>query len=337
VKLDQTFTHFLLEHQLQHQRTLNFLVLMDGIRVAAKHIQHYYNIAALSDNLGETDRINVQGEQVMALDDIAHDIVVHYLRESQQVIEAISEEAPEPIRMNEDGRYFVYFDPLDGSSNVKHNLPVGFLFGIAKRNPDGEDEDCSLRCGRDFIAAGMFLIPAGVFTFALRDGGAWRFLKDEFGEFVRPTRIFLPEAKKTWELSCNAGYMNTFSPAVQGWLGHYMGRYKFRYAGSLVVDFHRLLDNGGIFAYPPIVNHQDPSNNRPEGKLRLMYESAVVAFIAKEAGGLAVNQYGEEILDVVPQKPHQRSALFVGNQELVRSIQSDLRGHFHDIPRAVNG
>lgn len=324
MKLEQTFMHFLLEHQRANQRTLNFLILMESILTAARQIDYRYRAGAMAKTLDSANTTNIQGENVMQMDLMAHEIVMHYLRESNQVIEATSEESEEAIKLNPHGRYIIYFDPLDGSSNIKHSLPVGFLFGIVKRDLD-KDEDCRLRPGRDFIAAGMFLIPSGMFTFALRNAGAWRFLMDETGVYVRPTRINFPEDRKSWELSWNASNRRGFNPAVRDWMEQNESKYSFRYAGSLVVDFHRLLHNGGMFAYPAIVNDPDPKKNRPEGKLRMLYETAVVSFIAREAGGLAVNEDGSEILDNVPKKRHQRSALYVGNREVVEQIQSVLR------------
>jgi fructose-1,6-bisphosphatase I len=91
------------------------------------------------------------------------------------------------------------------------------------------------------------------------------------------------------------------------------------------VDFHRLLHNGGMFLYPSIVNHADASKNKPEGKLRLLYEAAVVAFMAHEAGGMAVDENGNNLLDVVPTDRHQRSALYVGNKEMVEAISEVLK------------
>lgn len=324
MQLEQTFMHFLLAHQQEYKRSLNFLILMESILNSAKYIQHYYSLGALHGTVGEAGEINIQGETVMRLDLMAHEIVTHYLRESQQVLEATSEEVSEEMRLNDDGRYFVYFDPLDGSSNIKHSLPVGFLFGIAKRNLDGQ-EDFHLRAGKEFIAAGMFLIPSGIFTFALKDAGAWVFLRDESGVYIRPTKVTIPETKKTWELSWNSSNRHTFSDKIQKWIHATEPKYNFRYAGSLAVDFHRLLHNGGIFMYPAIVNHADKTKNRPKGKLRLMYECAVVAFIAKEAGGVAINESGEDILNIVPGTRHDRSTLFVGNKELVLDVKKILK------------
>ena len=324
MKLENTFMHFLLEHQMRHGRTLNFVILMDSIVTAAQYIEYYYLTGALKKNLGEAGQTNVQGESVLRLDLVANQIVMRYLAGSHQVIEATSEEFDDEVRMNENGRYFVYFDPLDGSSNVKHSLPVGFLFGIGKRNLD-KPEDYHLRKGVEFIAAGMFLIPAGIFTFALRNSGTWRFVKDEAGIYIRPERIFLPENKKTWETSYNSGNLTTFSPKVQQWLAKVTPNYAFRYAGSLSVDLHRMLNNGGIFCYPAIVNHPNPKKNRPEGKLRLMYECAVAACIVKEAGGAAVDENGIDINEIAPTKRHQRTALYVGNKEMVEDVRQVLK------------
>jgi fructose-1,6-bisphosphatase I len=156
MQLDETFMTFLLNHQRKNKRTLNFLILMESIMAAARKIDSLYRSGALQQNLGEAGTTNIQGESVMEMDLMAHQIIMHYLAQSNQVTEATSEEMTNEIRINDDGRYIIYFDPIDGSSNVKHSLPVGFLFGIVKRDLD-KPESYRLRTGREFIAAGMFL------------------------------------------------------------------------------------------------------------------------------------------------------------------------------------
>ncbi len=325
VAFEQTFMNFLLQHQERHNRTHDFLILMDALISAAQHIQRYYLTGALKGNLGLAGAVNVQGEDVMQMDQIANEITIHYLKASGRVIHAVSEESDEIIPINpEGGRYFVYFDPLDGSSNVSHGLPVGFLFGVARRNLTGP-EDGHLRAGKDYIAAGMFVIPTGTFTIGLKDEGTWRFHVDETNTFVRPTRMTLPEDPKGWELSFNASNRRTYAEKVQKWIGENEGKYAFRYLGALAGDFHRTLTNGGMFMYPAIVNHPNPKKNRPEGKLRLMYEAAVVAFICHEAGGAAVDERGVPILEIVPEHHHQRSALYVGSKKLVEDLARSLQ------------
>ncbi len=323
---DETFMDFLLEHQERHNRSYHFLILMNSILNAAKRIQYYYLTGALRGNLGLAGSTNVQGEEVLRMDWIANEVVKHHLARSGRVIQAVSEEEKDIIPMNVDGgRYFVYFDPMDGSSNVPHNLPIGSLFGIAKRNLDGP-EDMHLRPGRDYIAAGMFVIPTGTFTIALKNAGCWRFHIDEVMNYVKPTRMSLPGNPKTWELSFNSAHRDTFAPGVRKWIERTEAHYAFRYLGALAGDFHRILTNGGLFMYPAIVNHPDPSRNRPKGKLRLMYEAAVVAFMCQEAGGDAIDEEGRPVLDIIPEKPHQRSALYLGSPPLVEEIRRVLAG-----------
>ena len=325
MQFEQTFLNFLLHHQENYNRTYHFLILMDAVMSAAKHIQQYYLTGALKGNLGMAGVVNVQGEEVMRMDQIAHQIVIHYLKTTERVIHAVSEESEAITPLTRDkGRYFFYFDPLDGSANVTHGLPVGFLFGIAKRNLEGP-EDEHLRAGKDYIAAGMFVIPTGTFTLALREAGAWRFHIDETMNFVKPIRMVLPSDKKSWELSFNEANRYTFDPGVQKWIAENENKYSFRYLGALAGDFHRLLSNGGMFMYPAIVNHPDPKKNRPQGKLRLMYEAAVVSFICREAGGDAVDETGTPILDRTPEKVHQRTALYVGSKPLVDEIARILK------------
>jgi fructose-1,6-bisphosphatase I len=330
IQFEETFRNFLLRHQEKYNRSYHFIILMDAIITAAKRIELYYRTGALKENLGVAGSINIHGEDVLQMDQIAHEIVIHYLQSTDRVIQVVSEESDEIIDMNKDsGRYFIYFDPLDGSSNVAHGLPVGFMFGIAKRNIDGNlhgPEDFHLRSGREYIAAGMFVIPTGMFTLALREAGTWRFHSDETNTYVKPVRMDLPDNQKKWELSYNAGNTSTFSDNVQKWIADNQEKYTFRYLGALAGDFHRLLSNGGMFMYPAIVNHPDPNKNRPLGKLRLMYEASIVSFMCREAGGDAVDETGSSLLDIQPKDHHQRTALYVGSKPVVDSIAQALQG-----------
>ena len=117
-------------------------------------------------------------------------------------------------------------------------------------------EDGHLRAGKDFIAAGMFIIPTGTFTLGLKDAGAWRFQIDETMTYVRPSRMALPEDESTWELSFNPSNRFAYAEGVQRWIADNESKYAFRYLGALAGDFHRLLTNGGMFMYPAIVNHR---------------------------------------------------------------------------------
>ncbi len=318
--IEETFMQFLLQHQLKHKRTLNFLILMESIISASKAIQDLYTKAAIDDNLAYAGNINVQGEDVTKIDLMADNIFIHYLKGSKQVIQVISEEREKKINLNPKGRYFVYYDPIDGSSNVKHNLPVGILFGIAKKNLEGK-ETKRLRPGREYIASGIFMIPSGNFTFYLNDAGCWRFLKSAGGTYIRPEKVKLPSNKKKFNLSYNVSYLDHYPPKLSQWLIDNSGKYGFRYSGSLAGDIHRILTTGGVYFYPSVMGG---GKNYPDGKLRLLYECNVVANIVKAAGGDAIDDMGRPILDLKPHDLHQRSSLIVGDKKLIRSLQKIL-------------
>jgi fructose-1,6-bisphosphatase I len=69
-----------------------------------------------------------------------------------------------------------------------------------------------------------------------------------------------------------------------------------------------------VFLYPGTVK-------QPEGKLRLLYESAPLAFLMEQAGGRA-STGTQDILDVVPTKLHERSPLIIGSKENVAMVES---------------
>ena len=95
------------------------------------------------------------------------------------------------------------------------------------------------------------------------------------------------------------------------------GKRGARYVGALVADFHRTLVQGGVYMYPGEVN-------RPEGKLRLLYEAAPLAFVAKQAGGRAIDGR-RDILDVEASELHQRTPLILGSKGDVDAVEALLR------------
>ena len=90
--------------------------------------------------------------------------------------------------------------------------------------------------------------------------------------------------------------------------------FRGRYIGSLVADFHRNLIHGGIYLYPS-------TTDKPQGKLRLLYECSPLAWIAEQAGGKAVDDCGR-ILDKVPAWLHERTPYYVGTRHLVEALEA---------------
>lgn len=311
------------EHALA-AATGEFASLMSAIALSTKLISREVNKAGLVDILGLTGDRNIQGEQVQKLDLFANDTLVHTLARSGAVCIMGSEEVADFIPVappHTCGRYVVVFDPLDGSSNIDVGAPIGTIFAIyRRRSSDGPGQATDLlRPGREQVAAGYVIYGSStIFVYSTGEGVHAFTLDPSLGEFLLTDEgLRIPEQARIYSINdANAPW---WPPAVSHWVdgmrhGAGKGRYTARYIGSLVADFHRNLLRGGVFAYP--ADTRDPA--LPDGKLRLLYEAAPLAFLARGAGGHASDGY-RDILDIVPDSLHQRTALFIGNREEVEA------------------
>jgi fructose-1,6-bisphosphatase I len=309
-------------------------VLLD-LASAAKTIAREVNRAGLAGILGRTDQRNVHGEQVQRLDVYANDLVIESLRRSGSACGMASEEEEEviaPSPAGEASEYVVYFDPLDGSSNIDVNVSIGTIFSIYRRRSASGPavlEDF-LQPGSRQVAAGYFLYGTStMLVLTLGDGVNGFTLEPSTGEFrLSHPDIRTPERGKVY--SCNEGHSSTWDEGTRAYVANLKdqatgegGPYTARYVGSFVADFHRNLLKGGIFLYP--ADRRDPARPR-EGKLRLMYECNTMAMLQEQAGGLATDGDGR-ILDIVPTGIHHRAPLVIGSRLDVEDYLACHRKH----------
>lgn len=320
-----TLTQFIMEKEhAVAAATGEFTFLMSAIALSTKLISREVNKAGLVEILGLTGDRNVQGEQVQKLDLFANDTMVRTLARSGTVCVMGSEEVADLIPVNPpytSGKYVAVFDPLDGSSNIDVGAPIGTIFSIyRRRSPDGPGQAMDLlRPGREQVAAGYVIYGSStIFVYSTGEGVHSFTLDPSLGEFLLTDEgLRIPEGAKIYSINdANAPWWPAW---VSRWVagmrdGTGKGRYTARYIGSLVADFHRNLLRGGVFAYP--ADTRDPA--LPDGKLRLLYEAAPLAFLARGAGGHATDGH-RDILDIVPESLHQRTALFIGNREEVEA------------------
>lgn len=322
--------HLLMQQQASPGATGEFSLLMSQIGVAIKTIAHDLTRAGIVDILGETGDINVQGEMTQKLDRIANDAFLEAFEYGQLVSELVSEELeqPEPIVGNaERGKYVIFVDPLDGSSNIDVNVTIGSIFSVHRRPQGINREDLKkslLLPGSQQVAAGYALYgPSTLLIYTTGNGVNCFSLDPRIREFIcTHENIRIPKRGNIY--SINEGRRNEWFPATRAYIDYVQqsdkatGRpYSARYVGSLVADFHRTLIKGGIFLYPA-----DPKNK--DGKLRLMYECAPMAMIIEQAGGRASNGT-QRILDVVPTALHQRTPILIGSEEDVTLAESFYR------------
>ena len=301
--------------------------LMNRIALAGKLIARRLSRAGLvEDALGFTGGVNVQGESVKKMDLYANEVFISVFKQSGLVCRLASEEMEKPYYIPENcplGRYSLLYDPLDGSSNLDINLNVGFIFSI--RQQEGSDEDGLaldlLQEGRKQIAAGYVLYgPSTMLVYSIGKGVHSFTLDPSLGEFILSSEnIQVPEHGPIY--SVNEGNFWQWEESIRDYI-RYVHRhegYTARYGGALVGDFHRILLQGGVFLYPGTVK-------KPEGKLRLLYESAPLAFLIEQAGGRA-STGTEDIMDVVPTKLHERTPLIIGSKEDVDLVKSFIKEH----------
>ncbi|PKB66607.1 MAG: fructose-bisphosphatase [SAR202 cluster bacterium Io17-Chloro-G4] len=293
------------------------IAIANGSRQVQEHVQS----AALGDVLGSTGETNVQGEIVQRLDEISSNTFVQVLSDSGSVAAIGCEEIEKPVIVDnfEDHSYMVLMDPLDGSSNIDVAVSIGSIFGIWRKTGDGEvTEDSLLRPGNEQVAAVYVVYGSStVFVVATNSAVSGFTLDSKSGDFsLTHPDIRIPEECPYY--STNEGNFKSLDDATQQAVLNLRNAHSQRYVGSLVADFHRNLLKGGIFLYPA-------DKNRQEGRLRLMYEANPLGFVAEQAGGAASTGY-RRIMDIMPEKLHQRTPLILGNKDVVEQTVSIISG-----------
>jgi fructose-1,6-bisphosphatase I len=188
----------------------------------------------------------------------------------------------------------------------------------------GTVEDC-LQPGRDQLAAGYVVYGSSTMLVYTTGYGVHGFTLDpSIGEFLLSHPEIRTPAQGRRIYSINEGNYGFWSPAQRALVDYFKGidgrndkPFSSRYIGSLVADFHRTLLYGGIFMYPA-------DTKSPNGKLRLLYEAAPLAFIAAQAGGRG-SDGTQDILDIRPSQLHQRTPLYLGSREWVELAERYLR------------
>jgi fructose-1,6-bisphosphatase I len=148
-------------------------------------------------------------------------------------------------------------------------------------------------------------------------------LDRELGSWVL-TQPHMQVPVDTREFSINASNARHWYPPVTRYIDELLAGidgprgtdFNMRWVASMVADVHRVLTRGGIFMYP--ADKRDPTK---PGKLRLMYEANPMSFLIEQAGGAATNGT-QRILDIVPEKLHERVAVFLGSKNEVERVTS---------------
>jgi fructose-1,6-bisphosphatase I len=292
--------------------------LLRDIALASKVVNREVNKAGLIDIMGAVGSTNTAGDQQQKLDVLANIRFTRALAKGGEVCALVSEESETFVDLNNDGKYVIAIDPLDGSSNIDVNVSIGTIFSIYRRksNPGTPIQKMDiLQKGKEQVAAGYILYGSSTMLVYTTGHGVNGFTHEaSLGEyFLSHPDMRMPDDGKIY--SINEGSANSFSTAIKNYVQFCKDKsYTARYIGSLVADFHRNLLKGGIYIYPATAKD-------PLGKLRLMYECNALAFIAEQANGKATN--GKiRILDIEPEDLHQRTPFHVGSRKMVDTVDS---------------
>lgn len=314
--------------------------LLRDIGIAAKIVNREVNKAGLVDILGDQGATNVQGENQKKLDVYANEQFIAALSSGGECCIVASEENDEMVRIDSEvsknAKYIVAIDPLDGSSNIDCNVAVGTIFSIYRRiTKDGLPtlEDV-LQKGTNQVAAGYIIYGSSTMLVYTTGKGVNGFTLDpSIGEFcLSHPNLKIPKEGTIY--SINEGNYVHFPDGVKQYIKYCQVEdkatsrpYTSRYIGSMVADIHRSIIKGGVFIYPT-------TSSAPNGKLRLMYECNPMAFIIEQAGGKASDGFNR-ILDLEVDSLHQRSAIFIGSENMVLKAEEFMKAYSADQANGV--
>ncbi len=325
-------------NELKNKQLINdeLILILSTICKCGVEISELLANAGIGSNniLGSADSENVQGETQKKLDIISNEIMQNALLNLSCVAGIASEELEKPILNNntnfQSSNYLVLFDPLDGSSNIDINAPVGTIFSVLKnqqQNADKINENDFLQAGNQQIMAGYLMYSSSTqLVFTIQNSGVNAFtLNPKTAEFLLNNKnIQIPQDTK--EFAINASNQRFWQPQIQEYFAELLAGkngirqkdFNMRWVAAMVADVHRVLTRGGVFLYPLDSKMQQKGLG---GKLRLMYEANPMGLLIKNAGGKAITGY-KNILDIVPEKLHQRVPVILGSANEVDYIHS---------------
>jgi fructose-1,6-bisphosphatase I len=273
---------------------------MEDIIEAIKKASLQIEDIIIKGDTSKSDNQNSTGDTQLKLD-IASDIVIEKaFKQINSVKQIVSEEQEHIIDINENGRYLIAYDPLDGSSLVDVNLSVGSIYGIYENDFTGNN-----------IIASIYVVfgPRVEMVIANQDGVKIYRLRDGVFEYIQDIKLN------------EKGKINAPGSTQQCWYDYHKTMidelfnegYRLRYSGGMVPDLHQiLLKGGGLFSYPS-------TTDLPKGKLRQLFEVFPFAYVYKQAGGQAIDGF-DDLLSIKTNHIHDTSPCFFGSNYEINKV-----------------
>ncbi|MDD5156977.1 class 1 fructose-bisphosphatase [Sulfurimonas sp.] len=263
--------------------------IFDAIQRSAIRIKEAIDVK----DIGYSQQENSSGETQLQLDIKCDMIIEEEFSRVLSVNTIASEEKELPMPMHKDGKYFIAYDPLDGSSLVDVNLSVGSIFGIYEND-----------FGSKNMVASCYVVygPRVEMVFAENKTKLYLLQAGEF-EFVKEIRL-----KEKGNLNAPGGTQQNWAPYHKEMVDSFFNEgYRLRYSGGMVPDLHQiLLKGGGLFSYPG-------TSDKPNGKLRKLFEVFPFAFIFKTSGGEAIDGFND-LMTLSHAHIHDTAVCFFGSK-----------------------
>ncbi|SFV71819.1 Fructose-1,6-bisphosphatase, type I [hydrothermal vent metagenome] len=274
--------------------------IFDTIKSVAFEIDHAIKTA----DLGYSDGENSSGEEQLKLD-VQSDIIIEKAFASvKSVKNLVSEEKEGVLELHQAGKYTICYDPLDGSSLVDVNLSVGSIFGIYEGDLQASN-----------LIASAYVVYGPRIELVIAEKSKkpmlYRVINQEFKEIGTIT------VNEKGKLNASGGTQQNWSPTHKKFIDSLFSEgYRLRYSGGMVPDLHQiLLKGGGLFSYPD-------TSDKPNGKLRQLFEVIPFAFIYEQAGGQAIDNKGIRLMELIPSHPHDTSPCFFGSNYEIQALKT---------------
>ena len=260
--------------------------------------------ASLPGRRVKSDETNPSGETRLEADAYADELIEEGLGAIDGVGIYASEEQAEPIDVG-DGDVSIACDPLDGSSNIKPNSPMGTIIAVYEGD---------LPAGGDRLLASGFVLFGPILTMTVaRDGQVYEANVGDGEIEIINDDVTIPDDPVVYGMG---GRVPDWTEGFANFIDEVEQEYKLRYGGSMVADVNQVLTYGGIFSYPALKSAEN-------GKLRLQFEGIPMAYIVESAGGVS-SDGSQSILDVEPTRFHQRVPVHLGNEQLIDRVEAHL-------------
>lgn len=245
---------------------------------------------------------NATGDKQLKLDVKADLLITEILSKCPDIKALISEEKDEALILNENAKFIVAYDPLDGSSLLDVNFSVGSIFAIYENEAKAKN-----------LKAAAYSIYGPRLEFVLCAEKVELFRLDKEAKFSLVKELKMSEKGK---INASGGTQKEWSKTHADFIKALFDEgYRLRYSGAMVSDVHQILcKGGGLFSYPA-------TKSSPNGKLRAFFEVFPLAFVIEKAGGLSTNGFNESLLELEFSEIHATTPCFFGSKYEIEKLK----------------